>query len=90
MVFSSPLDSLIGASGAVFGIMTMYTLFYPNEKFYLLFIPIPIKIKFLYTIYILIELLKINNIDRVGHYAHIGGAITGAILYFIIKKLEKN
>ena len=90
MFFSSLLDSMVGASGAIFGIMTMFTLFYPNEEFYLFFIPVPVKIKFLYTTYILIEIFSINNNDKVGHYAHLGGAIVGAIMYYLIKKIEKD
>lgn len=90
MFFSSPLDSMVGASGAIFGVMTMFTLFYPDEEFYLFFIPIPVRIKFLYTTYMIIELLSINSNDHVGHYAHIGGAIVGAIMYYLIKKIEKD
>ena len=88
MFFSSLLDSMVGASGAVFGIMTMFTLFYPNEEFYLFFIPVPVKIKFLYTTYILIEIFSINNNDKVGQYAHLGGAIVGAIMNYLIKIIE--
>ena len=87
MCFSSPLDSMVGASGAIFGIMTMFTLFYPNEEFFFIFIPVPVKIKFLYTTYIIIELFSLSNKDGVGHYAHLGGALIGLIMYNIIKKI---
>ena len=90
IIFSTPLDSMVGASGAIFGILTIYTLSFPDEEFFLFFIPIPIKIKFLYAVYILIELLSIHNSDNVGHYAHLGGALTGGIMYYLIKKIEKN
>lgn len=90
IIFSSPLDGMVGASGAIFGIMTIFTLFYPNEEFFIFFIPIPIKIKFLYTFYIILELISINNKDMIGHYAHLGGAIVGGIMYYSFKKLEKN
>lgn len=90
MVFSTPLDSMMGASGAIFGIMTIFTLFYPNEEFYLFFLPVPIKIKFLYAIYIAIELLNIDSNDNIGHYAHLGGALVGVLMYYLIKKIEKN
>jgi rhomboid-like protein len=90
MLFSSPLDSMAGASGSIFGIMTIFTLLYPDEEFYLFFIPIPVKIKILYSIYILIEILSINLHDNVGHYAHLGGAMTGAIMYYLFKQIEKN
>lgn len=48
--------TMVGASGAVFGIMTAFAMLYPNVELYLMFIPVPVKAKYFIPIYIVIEL----------------------------------
>jgi rhomboid-like protein len=87
---------MVGASGAVFGIMAAFAYLFPNTEMYLMFIPIPIKAKFLIGGYFLIELyLSIQSIkgayaDSVAHLAHVGGAIFGFILVYIWNKKSRN
>lgn len=75
--------TMVGASGAVFGIMTAFAVLYPNMELMLMFIPVPIKAKYFITGYIVIELVsgvsKIEG-DSVAHFAHLGGALVGYIL----------
>jgi membrane associated rhomboid family serine protease len=81
--------TMIGASGAVFGIMTAFAMLYPNVELYLMFIPVPVKAKYFIPIYIVIELfLGVARIqgDSVAHFAHLGGALIG----FILVKLWKD
>ncbi len=77
------LTSMVGASGAIFGIMTAFAVLYPNMELYLMFIPVPIKAKYFITGYIIIELIsgvsKVQG-DSVAHFAHLGGALVGYIL----------
>jgi membrane associated rhomboid family serine protease len=80
--------TMIGASGAVFGIMTAFAMLYPNVELYLMFIPVPVKAKYFIPIYIVIELfLGVARIqgDSVAHFAHLGGAF----ICFIFVKLWK-
>ncbi|MNK27905.1 Rhomboid protease AarA [compost metagenome] len=80
---------MVGASGAVFGIMTAFAVLYPNMELMLMFIPFPIKAKYFIPIYIVIELfLGVARIqgDSVAHFAHLGGALIG----FILVKIWKN
>jgi len=81
--------SAIGASGAIFGLLLAFGMIFPNVPLYIMFIPVPIKAKWLVIGYGLYELFGgISNSagDNVAHYAHIGGLITGFIIMFIWKK----
>ena len=66
----------IGASGAVYGILMAYALFFPDRYVYLYFL-FPIKVKYLVLIFGGIEFLSMYNQDGVAHIAHLGGMIAG-------------
>ncbi len=88
-LFSIYFGTMVGASGAVFGIMTAFAVLYPNVELMLMFIPFPVKAKYFIPIYIVIELfLGVARIqgDSVAHFAHLGGALIG----FILVKLWKD
>ncbi|GAA4929697.1 rhomboid family intramembrane serine protease [Mucilaginibacter defluvii] len=79
-IYSTPV---LGASGAVFGILLAFGYLFPNAEVFIFFIPIPVKAKYVVTGYMLIELvLGVRNSpgDSVAHFAHIGGALFGFIL----------
>lgn len=82
--------ALVGASGAIMGLLVSFGILYPNAKLQLIFIPIPIKAKYFMPIIMLIDLLLgVGEFqwDNIAHFAHLGGAITGALLLlFWIKK----
>jgi membrane associated rhomboid family serine protease len=73
---------MLGASGAVFGLLLGFGVYYPNNVIQLLIPPIPIKAKYFVMIYAGIELyLGIGQYDTgVAHFAHLGGALTGLIV----------
>jgi membrane associated rhomboid family serine protease len=80
---------VIGASGAVFGVLVAFGYLFPNTKLMLLFPPIPIKAKWLVLIMIGIEFYSIiqnNPSDNIAHLAHIGGAVVGFIIVFFWQK----
>jgi membrane associated rhomboid family serine protease len=78
---------MIGASGAVYGIMAAFAYIFPNTELMLMFPPIPIKAKFLIPVYFLIEIYSNFHVnDNVAHLAHIGGGITGLIIVYFWKK----
>jgi membrane associated rhomboid family serine protease len=80
---------MVGASGAIFGLLVAFGMLYPNTELYIMFIPIPVKAKYIVPVYILIELsLGVARVpgDSVAHYAHLGGALLG----FILVKLWKD
>jgi membrane associated rhomboid family serine protease len=79
---------VVGASGAVFGILLGFGMLFPNTRLMLLFPPIPIKAKWFVLGYGAIELfmaLENNPGDNVAHFAHLGGMIFGFIM---IKKWQ--
>ncbi|RYD79242.1 MAG: rhomboid family intramembrane serine protease [Sphingobacteriales bacterium] len=77
---------LLGASGAVFGLLAAYGMLFPNNIIMPLFPPIPMKAKYFVMIYGAIELFAgVRNVsgDNTAHFAHLGGAVTGVILMLI-------
>jgi len=74
---------LVGASGAIFGLLVAFGMLYPNMELMILFIPVPVKAKYIIPVYILIEIsLGFGQFagDNVAHFAHLGGALIGFIL----------
>ncbi len=79
----------IGASGAIFGILLAFGMLFPNIPLFIMFIPIPVKAKYVVIGYGVIELLAgIANRagDSVAHFAHLGGMLFGFILILWWKK----
>ena len=89
---------VLGASGAVYGLLVAFTFMFPNAELALMFIPIPIKAKYFVPIYMLLydgffgilggSFLSIS--DGVAHYAHIGGALFGFLIMWYWKKNQFN
>lgn len=73
---------VVGASGAVFGILLAFGMLFPNTKLIMLFFPVPIKAKYFVIGYGLLELYSglAGAADNVAHFAHLGGMIFGFIL----------
>lgn len=77
----------IGASGAIYGILLAFGMLFPNRPLYLMFLPVPIKAKWMVLGYGVIEvLLGLSSNDGVAHFAHLGGMIFGFILLYYWKK----
>lgn len=79
----------IGASGSVFGILLAFGMIFPNIPLYIMFIPIPIKAKYMVIGYGLLELyFGISNRagDNVAHFAHLGGMLFGIFMILYWKK----
>ena len=85
-----PTGLVIGASGAVYGLLLGFGMLFPNTELMLLFPPIPIKAKYFVILYGLLELsmaMSNNQGDNVAHVAHLGGMIIG---YILIKKWQNS
>lgn len=81
----------IGASGAVFGILLAFGMMYPNVPMYIMFIPIPIKAKWVVLGYGVIELLTgvAGTSDGVAHFAHLGGMLFGLIMILMWRRMDR-
>jgi membrane associated rhomboid family serine protease len=87
--FSMPV---IGASGAVYGVLLAYGYLFPNTTIYLRFI-IPVKAKYLVLILAAVEMFENWRVipgDNVAHVAHLGGMLFGFILVYYWNKTNKN
>ena len=79
-IYYSPM---VGASGAIFGLLIAFGMLFPNAELFIMFIPVPVKAKYIIPVYILLELfLGVAQFsgDSVAHFAHLGGALFGFIL----------
>lgn len=84
-------SSMLGASGAVFGVLAAFAILFPNQEF-MLYFAIPVKAKFLvgaYFIYEVYQAFQNNPNDQVAHLAHVGGAIVGAIIVLYWRKKDR-
>jgi membrane associated rhomboid family serine protease len=84
---------MVGASGAIFGILVAFGMLYPNTELMMIFFPIPIKAKYFIPLYIVFELysgVARTPGDSVAHYAHLGGALVGFILVKLWKDKDNN
>jgi len=82
---------MVGASGALYGVLVAFAFLFPNARLMLLFPPIPVKAKILVPILILGDLFfgfTSYSIGPIAHFAHVGGAITGFIMLWYWKKSQ--
>lgn len=84
-IFRSPM---MGASGAIFGVVAAFSTLFPDSKMSIMFIPYGIKAKYLLPGIIVISLYLgfSGSIGGIAHFAHIGGAIVG----FVLARYWKN
>ena len=91
--FSYPM---VGASGAIMGVLVAFGMFFPENKLMLIFLPIPIKAKYFIPGIILMDLFSaitgtaIFSPSNTAFVAHIGGALTGFLLMYYWKKTQFN
>jgi membrane associated rhomboid family serine protease len=84
---------MVGASGALYGILVAFAFLFPNARLMLLFPPIPVKAKILVPVLILSDLFfgfTSYSIGPIAHFAHVGGAITGLVMLWYWKKNQFN
>lgn len=81
----------VGASGALFGLIGLLMIITPNLPVYIMFIPIPIKMKFAApAMLIFLWLISIFGEVPIGNTAHLGGLIIGLVYGFYLKNKYKN
>jgi membrane associated rhomboid family serine protease len=73
----------VGASGAVYGILVAFGLYFKDAKLALIFFPVPIAAKYFIPVMILGDLffgMTKYSVGNIAHFAHIGGALIGFII----------
>jgi membrane associated rhomboid family serine protease len=89
---------VIGASGAIYGLLTAFAFMFPNAQLGLLFIPIPIKAKYFVPGILAVDLflgfkggsLFGSGGTGIAHFAHVGGALAGFLMMLYWKKNQFN
>jgi membrane associated rhomboid family serine protease len=85
--------TVVGASGAINGVMAAFAYIFPNAPLFIFPFPVPIKAKYLVIGYFLLDLFGGINPrygDNVAHFAHVGGAIVGLILVITMNKTNRR
>ena len=79
----------VGASGAIYSLLLAFGMMFPDEKMFIIPIPVPIKAKWMVMGSIAIELFSALATpgDQVAHIAHLGGMIFG---FFLIRYWQKH
>ncbi|MFH1327175.1 MAG: rhomboid family intramembrane serine protease [archaeon] len=81
----------VGASGAIFGLIGLLMILTPNLPVYLMFIPIPIKMKYAAPgILVVLWLISLAGNIPIGNTAHLGGFVLGLAYAFYLRKKYKN
>ncbi len=88
MTFYIPV---VGASGAIYGILTAFGLLFPEAKLSLIFLPVPVAAKWFIPALLLLDLFSgVTGFSLFGggiaHFAHLGGALIGFLLMLLWKK----
>lgn len=79
----------VGASGAVYGVLVAFGLYFKDAKLALIFFPVPIAAKYFIPVMILGDLffgMTKYSVGNIAHFAHIGGALIGFIIAWYWKK----
>jgi membrane associated rhomboid family serine protease len=91
---SGPMqEPILGASGAIFGILVAFAMTFPNMEMFIIPIPFPIKAKYVVLGYIVIEIwsgVSPRAGDNVAHFAHLGGALVGFITLKLMNKFDRR
>ena len=85
------IPHVLGASGAVYGVLVAFAMLYPQARMTLIFPPVTLDAKWMVIIFIGIELLTGITGTQMGvaHFAHLGGALFGWLTILYWKKRGK-
>ena len=93
---TSFLSTMVGASGAIMGVLVAFGMFFPESKLMLIFFPVPVKAKYFIPTIILLDLFSaitgqaIFSPSNTAYIAHIGGALTGFFIMYYWKRNQFN
>jgi len=93
MLFNTPV---VGASGAIYGVLVAFGMLFPNAKLFLIFLPVPIAAKYFIPALIALDLFSgVTGVSIFGggiaHFGHVGGAIIGFLLMWYWRgKIPRN
>ena len=79
---------MLGASGAIYGVLMAFAMLYPEARMTLLFPPVTLNAKWMVAIFVVLELATGIAGTRLGiaHFAHLGGMLFGFLLILYWRK----
>ena len=86
---------MVGASGAIYGVLVAFAMIYPEARMTLIFPPVTLDAKWMVIIFIGLELVtgigSLNGLAslQIAHFAHLGGALFGWLLILLWRKTRK-
>lgn len=80
--------AVLGASGAIYGVLAAFAVLFPNTRLMLIFLPIPIKAKYFVLALVAFDLFSgITGYQAgIAHFAHVGGALFGFLTLMAWRK----
>ena len=92
LIFPAEADQFaVGASGAIFGLIGLLMILTPNLPVYIMFIPIPIKMKYAAPgMLIVLWLVSLAGDVPIGNTAHLGGFLFGLAYGFYLRSKYKK
>ena len=93
---SSFSSTMVGASGAIMGVLVAFGMFFPESKLMLIFFPVPIKAKYFIPGIIILDLISaisgfsFFSPSNTAYVAHLGGALTGFLIMYYWKRNQFN
>tara|TARA_B100001939_G_scaffold116160_1_gene100672 strand:+ start:353 stop:1090 length:738 start_codon:yes stop_codon:yes gene_type:complete len=96
LINTSFFATMVGASGAIMGVLVAFGMFFPESKLMLIFFPVPIKAKYFIPAIILLDLFSaitgqaIFSPSNTAFVAHLGGALTGFLIMYYWKRNQFN
>lgn len=80
------IPGIVGASGAISGVLFAFILMFPDVKVMLLIPPIPMKAKYMAIVFFGIDFVRRLMGANIAVFGHLGGAIAGIILILLWRK----
>ena len=84
---------MVGASGALYGVLVAFAFMFPNAELMMIFLPIPIKAKYFVPLILVMDLFfgfSSYSMGPIAHFAHVGGAVTGFLIMWYWKRNQFN
>lgn len=74
--------AILGASGALFGVLVAYAFLFPDRKL-LIFFVFPMHVRWAVLLLIGIDLMMARSSDGIAHFTHLGGVLAGALFMVV-------
>ena len=84
---------MVGASGALYGVLVAFAFMFPNAELMMIFLPIPIKAKYFVPLILVMDLFfgfSSYSMGPIAHFAHVGGAVTGFLMMWYWRRNQFN